>query len=231
MRGHRDPRQGSAAGDRDATSRAPMSGGPRTSSPSCAAARGQPATGVPYPRCDPGPAGLRLPADTRAAAALPVGVRLEFTGDCEAVEIEYRTRDARARAIAAPARARASRSSAAAKRIADAEAALGRRARVRLAGRRRPRAGDRLPARGHAPAACSRCARRAARSRRLRARPRWLCYGDSIAEGWCASEPAGAWPHVVAREQRPRRREPRLRRRRARRDRVRGGAGARCPRT
>jgi lysophospholipase L1-like esterase len=32
------------------------------------------------------------------------------------------------------------------------------------------------------------------------ARPRWLCYGDSIAEGWCASEPAGAWPHVAARE-------------------------------
>ena len=32
------------------------------------------------------------------------------------------------------------------------------------------------------------------------ARPRWLCYGDSIAEGWCAAEPAGAWPHIVARE-------------------------------
>ena len=32
-------------------------------------------------------------------------------------------------------------------------------------------------------------------------RPRWLCYGDSIAEGWCASEPAGAWPHIVARRQ------------------------------
>jgi lysophospholipase L1-like esterase len=27
-----------------------------------------------------------------------------------------------------------------------------------------------------------------------------VCYGDSIAEGWCASEPAGAWPHVLARE-------------------------------
>lgn len=29
--------------------------------------------------------------------------------------------------------------------------------------------------------------------------PRWLCYGDSIAEGWCASEPAAAWPHRIAR--------------------------------
>jgi lysophospholipase L1-like esterase len=33
------------------------------------------------------------------------------------------------------------------------------------------------------------------------AQPRWLCYGDSIAEGWCASEPALAWPHRAAREQ------------------------------
>jgi hypothetical protein len=27
--------------------------------------------------------------------------------------------------------------------------------------------------------------------------PRWIRYGDSIAEGWRASEPAGAWPHVA----------------------------------
>ena len=39
------------------------------------------APGIAYPRCDPGPLGLRLPADTRAAAALPVGVRLEFVGE------------------------------------------------------------------------------------------------------------------------------------------------------
>jgi lysophospholipase L1-like esterase len=29
--------------------------------------------------------------------------------------------------------------------------------------------------------------------------PRWLAYGDSIAEGWIASGPAGAWPAVAAR--------------------------------
>ena len=45
--------------------------------------------GVPYPRCDPGPLGLRLPADTRACAALPVGVRLELVGEPAAVEIDY----------------------------------------------------------------------------------------------------------------------------------------------
>jgi hypothetical protein len=44
-----------------------------------------------YPRCNPGPLGARLPADTRAQAALPVGVRLEFDGDAEAIEIDYCT--------------------------------------------------------------------------------------------------------------------------------------------
>jgi lysophospholipase L1-like esterase len=29
--------------------------------------------------------------------------------------------------------------------------------------------------------------------------PRWLAYGDSIAEGWIASGPSGAWPAVAAR--------------------------------
>jgi lysophospholipase L1-like esterase len=29
--------------------------------------------------------------------------------------------------------------------------------------------------------------------------PRWLCYGDSIAEGWAASTPGRAWPAVAGR--------------------------------
>jgi lysophospholipase L1-like esterase len=29
--------------------------------------------------------------------------------------------------------------------------------------------------------------------------PRWLAYGDSIAEGWIASGPSGAWPAIAAR--------------------------------
>ncbi|MGI9642719.1 MAG: GDSL-type esterase/lipase family protein [Acidimicrobiia bacterium] len=29
---------------------------------------------------------------------------------------------------------------------------------------------------------------------------RWLCYGDSIAEGWTATGPARSWPAVAARE-------------------------------
>jgi lysophospholipase L1-like esterase len=33
------------------------------------------------------------------------------------------------------------------------------------------------------------------------AQPRWLAYGDSIAEGWIASGPAGAWPAIAGRDQ------------------------------
>src|SRR5438270_11064148 len=44
---------------------------------------------VPYPRADP--ADTRIPRDTWATAALPVGVRLEPVGDAEAVAIAYVT--------------------------------------------------------------------------------------------------------------------------------------------
>jgi len=30
--------------------------------------------------------------------------------------------------------------------------------------------------------------------------PRWICYGDSVAEGWLASAPAFAWPAIAGRE-------------------------------
>jgi lysophospholipase L1-like esterase len=32
------------------------------------------------------------------------------------------------------------------------------------------------------------------------AQPRWLCYGDSIAEGWVVTAPDRSWPAVVGRE-------------------------------
>lgn len=151
-----------------------------------------------YPRCDPGPLGLRLPADTRASAALPVGVRLELTGACEAIELDYRTetRELGYRGVAAGTKFVLFRDGS---RVSEAEAQLGE-ARVRLAaGSGAGRAVIYLPE-GMRPLVLS-----------LRAlggeiapapsQPRWICYGDSIAEGWCASEPAGAWPHVAAREQ------------------------------
>jgi len=155
--------------------------------------------GMPYPRCDPGPQGLRLPADTRAAAALPVGVRLEFVGECAEIEIAYRceTRELGYRGAGAGTRFALFRGT---KRIADAEAELGDGV-VRLPAGAGPEPGIVYLPEGMRPRVASLRARGGA-IEPAPLRPRWLCYGDSIAEGWCASEPAGAWPHVAAREQR-----------------------------
>src|SRR5439155_14578246 len=46
---------------------------------------------VPYPRADPADF-HRLPGDTTGTARLPVGVRLEFVGDAEVLEVDYETR-------------------------------------------------------------------------------------------------------------------------------------------
>jgi lysophospholipase L1-like esterase len=153
--------------------------------------------GVPYPRCDPGPAGLRLPADTRACSALPVGVRLELVGEPDFVEVDYEA----ATAELGPRGAGAGTGFAlfrGAKRVSDAKAALGR-GTARLAAGAGPEPAVVYLPEGmrpivHAVRGIGGAIEPAPRL------PRWICYGDSIAEGWCASEPAGAWPHAVARE-------------------------------
>jgi lysophospholipase L1-like esterase len=149
-----------------------------------------------YPRCDPGPAGLRLPADTRAAAALPVGVRFEWTGACESVEIAYRTdtRELGYRGAGAGTKFALFRGAAC---VAEAEAVLGEGRAQLAAGRGAERAVLYLPE-GMRPTLLALEAR-GGRIEPAPPQPRWLCYGDSIAEGWCASEPANAWPHVAAR--------------------------------
>lgn len=153
--------------------------------------------GMSYPRCDPGPQGLRLPADTRAAAALPVGVRLEFSGECEAIEIEYRTetRELGYRGAGAGTAFALYRG---VKRIDGAEAAQGV-GTLRLAAGAGPEPGIVYLPEGMRPTVLALRAHGGALAPAPQG-PRWLCYGDSIAEGWCASEPAGAWPHIVARE-------------------------------
>jgi lysophospholipase L1-like esterase len=154
--------------------------------------------GVPYPRCDPGPLGLRLPADTRACAALPVGVRLELVGEPAAVELDYETATAELghRGAAAGTRFALFRGR---KRVSDAEARLGT-GTARLAAGAGPEPAIVYLPEGMRPLvrALRGIGGAIAPAPQL---PRWLCYGDSIAEGWCASEPAAAWPHVVAREQ------------------------------
>jgi lysophospholipase L1-like esterase len=153
---------------------------------------------VPYPRCDPGPAGLRLPADTRAAAAVPVGVRLEFTGAPDAVEIAYRTRTRELgfRGEGAGVGFALYRGS---QPVSEAPAALGEGS-VRLPAGSPPEPGIVYLPEGMQPLVV---AVRGVGGEIAPAppNPRWLCYGDSIAEGWLASGPARAWPHVAARAQ------------------------------
>ena len=154
------------------------------------------APGMPYPRCDPGPGGLRLPADTRAAAALPVGVRLELEGEAEAVEIDYRT-ETDALGHRGPGAGTGFALFRGEALVSEAPAVLGA-GTVRLAA-------GRGPARAivHLPEAMrpTLLALRAVSGAFTPAapQPRWLCYGDSIAEGWKASAPAWAWPAQLGR--------------------------------
>lgn len=152
---------------------------------------------VPYPRADPADA-ARLPGDTWGTALVPAGVRLELVGDAEAVEVDYTcaTDDLGYRGPAAGTTFTAWRGD----DLLDEQPAVltDGTATVRLA----------LPAAGrtvtvHLPEGM--------RPRVLAVRgvggsiepapagPRWLCYGDSIAEGWVASGPGRAWPAVAAR--------------------------------
>jgi len=156
------------------------------------------APGVAYPRCDPGPAGLRLPADTRASAALPVGVRLELVGEPAALEIDYETAT-QEQGFRGPGAGTHFALFRGARRVADAKALLGKGS-VRLDAGRGPEPAIVYLPEGMRPVVLALRGIGGAIAPAPR-HPRWLCYGDSIAEGWCASEPAGAWPHVVAREQ------------------------------
>jgi lysophospholipase L1-like esterase len=152
---------------------------------------------APYPRCDPGPGGLRLPADTRAQAAIPVGVRLEFTGQAEAIELDYRTAtaDLGLRSAGAGSGFALYRG---ARLVGEAPAALGA-GTVRLAAGSGSGRGIVVLPEGMRPVVV---AIRAIGGAIAPAPPqrRWLCYGDSIVEGWCAAGPAGAWPARVGRE-------------------------------
>ncbi len=153
--------------------------------------------GVAYPRADL--TDDRLPVDTRRAATIPAGVRLEFEGDAEAVDIDYvPAGDTGAPWSAASGTTFASWCGGRARGVVAAQAAGGR---VRLA------VGDGaaddivtvyLPERMRPTVLDVRAVGGAIAPVPVTAR--WLCYGDSITEGWCASDPAYAWPAVVARE-------------------------------
>ena len=161
--------------------------------------------GVPYPRALPADAG-RLPADTWATASIPVGVRLELTGDAKAVEIEYETATTELgyRGEGAGTTFTSWRGQSV---LDEVPAVLGRGlVTLRLVGGTdsssssggpRDRSVVTLPE-GMRPSIL------AVRGvggtvRPAPVQPRWLCYGDSIAEGWAASNPGRAWPAIAGR--------------------------------
>ncbi|MFT5223131.1 MAG: lysophospholipase L1-like esterase [Glaciecola sp.] len=152
---------------------------------------------VPYPRVNPVDR-MRVPGDTWQMATIPVGVRLEFAGDARAVEVAYRT-DTDQLGYRGDAAGVTFSSWTASGKVGDVAASLGDGTVTIPLDSSAPRTivhvpegmkpwilsvdgldGDLLPA---------------------PAEPRWVVYGDSVAEGWIASEPAMAWPAIAGREQ------------------------------
>ena len=150
---------------------------------------------VPYPRADP--ADTRIPRDTWATAQLPVGVRLELVGDAEAVEIAYVTAtddlgyrgDGAGRTFALWRDGRL---------VLEEKADVGEgRVRLQLADGEK-RAIVYLPE-GMKPTVVS-VDGVGGSIEPAPHQPRWIAYGDSVAEGWVASSPALAWPAVAGRD-------------------------------
>lgn len=152
--------------------------------------------GASYPRADPADVG-RLPADTWGTATLPVGVRLEIVGDAAEVEVDYvtTTDDFGYRGPGAGTTFAVWRGGA---QVDEQPAELGL-GRVRLSlGSGDDRAIVYLPE-GMKPLVTALAGVGGSIEPAPR-QPRWLAYGDSIAEGWIASGPAGAWPAIAGRE-------------------------------
>jgi lysophospholipase L1-like esterase len=151
---------------------------------------------VPYPRAKADDF-ARLPIDTWGCAQIPVGVRLELVGDAEEIELDYRTRteelgyrgDGAGRTFAVwrgPEKVDEDKASlgegTVRLRLGDASSRLV----VHLPEGMRPTIVDVRPIGGSIEPA--------------RAQPRWVAYGDSVLEGWMASEPGLAWPALASRE-------------------------------
>jgi lysophospholipase L1-like esterase len=153
---------------------------------------------MPYPRADPADLG-RLPGDTVGTACLPVGVRLELVGDAAVIELGYTTRtdDLGYRGPGAGTTFAVFR---AGKQVDEQPALLGDGV-VHLGlggGDADERAVVYLPE-GMQPILRSIDVQDGS-IEPAPPQPRWLAYGDSIAEGWIASGPAGAWPAIAGRD-------------------------------
>ena len=149
---------------------------------------------VPYPRADP--TDRRLPADTWQMASLPVGVRLEIVGDAAEVEIRYHTQTDQLGYRGAGAGTTFAAWTATGL-VGDAPAVLGE-GTVRL-----PLA-DGQPTIVYLPEGMKPTVIAVegigGDIQPAPAQPRWVVYGDSVAEGWIATAPALAWPAIAGRE-------------------------------
>src|SRR5437764_12419199 len=153
---------------------------------------------VPYPRADP--TDTRIPRDTWQTAQLPVGVRLELVGEADAVDIAYRTGtdDLGYRGDGAGHTFSLWRAGT----LVDEEKAERGDGRVRLALGGWPgheRAIVYLPE-GMKPTVRSLSGVGGRIEPAPAGQPRWIAYGDSVAEGWVASGPALAWPAIAGRK-------------------------------
>jgi lysophospholipase L1-like esterase len=156
-----------------------------------------PGGGATYPRADPADA-ARLPADTWAAACVPASVRLEFVGSAAAVEIAYLTATTDF-GYRGPSAGHTFALWQGDEKVDEAEAELGEgRVRLHLGSASRPhRWVVHLPE-GMRPTVLSIAAIQG-EIEPPPPQPLWVAYGDSILEGWIASEPARGWASVAAR--------------------------------
>ncbi len=159
--------------------------------------------GASYPRADARDRD-RLPGDTWAAACIPAGVRFEFSGSFTELEVDYvtMTDDLGYRGDGAGRNFSLWKDG---ELVAEQLAQLGRGTvvlNVSTNNSSAPRSSDRwilyLPE-GMKPTVYD------IRAKHGQLHPRgnrrvWLAYGDSVAEGWTASQPARSWPAIVGRD-------------------------------
>lgn len=149
----------------------------------------------PYPYLRARPGDSRLPADTLAAARVPTDVRMEVVGSGK-VEVDYVARtpvgDLPRPLVTTFTAWRGER------RVAMVEAEAGRGTVTLDVGQ--PDGGDERVV-VHLPEDMSPSvlAVRGADVRPGPSLPRLACYGDSITQGWSASEPGRRWTSLVAR--------------------------------
>jgi lysophospholipase L1-like esterase len=151
--------------------------------------------GVSYPRADPRDF-TRLPIDTWGCAQLPVSVRLEFVGDAREVSIGYRTEtdDLGYRGDGAGRSFTLWRQGVL---VDEAAAVLGEGNVTLRCGSGDARAIVYLPE-GMKPTVVA-VEGAGGSIAPAPPQPRWIAYGDSVAEGWIASGPSGAWPAIAGR--------------------------------